>query len=357
MQLVTHEEFGENVRQIRKEDGMTQEQLARKSRLSQSVIARIESGERRVNVEEFQQVLHALGMTDPNDLLYPEPPGRHTGSETEVLEQLDPVQPEHVAGFGTYKEWLMARKDLFLNGELDFVQGCLMVGPPGTGKSISARLAGALYDCPIYRVKTDRVLSLYVGESSARLRRALEQAEDNSPCVLLFDEIERLSTTLDDVAAERLLGMLLGWLNDCDRPILTVVTSNDLKELPPELKRRGRLDEIFACGLPALETKIDLLKAHFARHNIPEAIIPNGDSIRSDTDRLEQFDKVTDRYSQAEMGAVVQEALIQAGGDPENVTWQDVMDAAESMRAQAKLEYKDVEQTIEWCKKYGTWVD
>ena len=101
------------------------------------------------------------------------------------------------------------------------------------------------------------------------LRQSLKLAEVMSPCVLWMDEIEKgiSSGEHDGGTSQRVLGTLLTWMAENDNPVFIVSTSNDIKRLPPELIRKGRLDEIFFVDLPCSSTREEIFKIHLQKRN------------------------------------------------------------------------------------------
>jgi hypothetical protein len=124
-------------------------------------------------------------------------------------------------------------------------RGLLCTGRPGTGKTIGSKWLARALGVPLLRLDVGAVMSKYVGESEQNLHRALQVVESSAPCVMLIDEIEKLFTGGDDSGVtQNLLAGLLWWLQEHDRPVLTVMTTNDDAKLPPELIRAGRVDRV-----------------------------------------------------------------------------------------------------------------
>lgn len=123
-------------------------------------------------------------------------------------------------------------------------RGLLFYGTPGTGKTSGAKFIASKLKVPLYSLDIGGVLQKYVGESERNLGNALTQLDQLAPCVLLFDEIEKLFDERDDSGVTtRILGMLLWWLQEHTSQVLTIMTTNDRDMLPPELVRPGRIDQ------------------------------------------------------------------------------------------------------------------
>lgn len=88
-----------------------------------------------------------------------------------------------------------------------------------------------------------------------------------APCVLWVDEIEKGISTgdYDSGTSQRVLATLLTWMAENRNPVFIVATANDIKSLPPELIRKGRLDEIFFVDLPAPSTHAEIYRIHLEK--------------------------------------------------------------------------------------------
>lgn len=133
-------------------------------------------------------------------------------------------------------------------------RGLLLDGPPGTGKTMGAKYIAREMGLPLYRLDIGSTMGKYVGESEKGLDAALEQADRCAPCVMLIDEIEKIFGGVmqsgDSGVSTRALSKLLWWLQEHRSRVLTVMTTNNAKALPPELVREGRIDA--ALMFPAL---------------------------------------------------------------------------------------------------------
>ena len=123
-------------------------------------------------------------------------------------------------------------------------RGLLFTGPPGTGKTMGAKFLAKELDLPLYHLEVGTLMSKFVGESEQNLQTALKQAEQSAPCVVLFDEVEKLfhTGTDDSGVTSRLLSSILWWLQEHRSKVLTIMTTNKEADIPPELYRPGRID-------------------------------------------------------------------------------------------------------------------
>ena len=135
---------------------------------------------------------------------------------------------------------------------LDPPKGVLLLGVQGCGKSLAAKAIAGGFGVPLVRLDFGTLYNKYQGETEKNLREALASTELLSPCVLWIDEIEKgLASGGDDGGvSRRVLGYLLTWMAERKAKVFVVATANAVHELPAELLRKGRFDEIFFVDLP-----------------------------------------------------------------------------------------------------------
>ena len=136
-------------------------------------------------------------------------------------------------------------------------RGLLFSGLPGTGKTSGAKFIAQSLKVPMYLLDVGGTYQKYVGSSEKNFQAALAQVEALAPCVLLLDEVEKAFDTSDESGvSRRVLGMLLWWLQEHQSQIITVMTTNDVGGIPPELIRPGRIDAAVEFeGLALLEAR------------------------------------------------------------------------------------------------------
>lgn len=212
-----------------------------------------------------------------------------------------------VGGLANLKQWLSVRKEVFLSNDkksgLDKPKGILLVGIQGGGKSLAAKAVAGVWGVPLLRLDFGTLYNKFFGETEKNIRHALELAEVMSPCVLWIDEIEKGISTgdYDSGTSQRLLATLLTWMAENDKPVFIVATANNIEALPPELIRKGRLDEIFFVDLPDAETRGEIFRIHLDKRDI--------DSNELD---LAALLELTAGFSGAEIEQVVVSALYNA---------------------------------------------
>ena len=183
-----------------------------------------------------------------------------------------------LAGFRTLKHWLQQRAWAFGPDRppgLETPKGMLLLGVQGCGKSLAAKATAGAFGVPLLRLDFGSLYNKYHGETERNLRESLQTAEVLSPCVLWLDEIEKgLATGHDDSGtARRVLGSLLTWMAERRAQVFLVATANEVSELPPELIRKGRFDEIFFVDLPPPTSRAEILSIHLRKRGLaPERV-------------------------------------------------------------------------------------
>jgi hypothetical protein len=184
----------------------------------------------------------------------------------------DTARFHEVGGLGALKRWLERRHGPFLDVEgatgLDAPRGVLLLGVQGSGKSLAAKAIAGTWGVPLLRLDFATLYNKYHGETERNLRQALKAAEAMAPCVLWIDEIEKglaVDADSDGGLSRRVLGTLLTWMGERDARVFLAATANDVTQLPPELLRKGRFDEIFFIDLPDDGTRADIFRIHLGR--------------------------------------------------------------------------------------------
>jgi AAA+ superfamily predicted ATPase len=181
-----------------------------------------------------------------------------------------------VAGLKNLKTWLERRRSAFLGepqaSKLDTPKGIMLLGVQGCGKSLAAKAVAGAWGVPLMRLDFGALYNKFLGETERNLREALKAADAMSPCVLWIDELEKgisgNNNSSDGGESRRVLGGLLTWMAERNSRVFIVATSNDIEALPPELVRKGRLDEIFFVDLPSKTAREEILRIHLIRRQL-----------------------------------------------------------------------------------------
>lgn len=201
-----------------------------------------------------------------------------TVEKSGVLEYIEPtVTMDDIGGNNRFKDWIKEIKYTFTDKAKKFgvpeAKGHLALGIPGTSKTFSAEALAGELGLPLLKLSSDKIYSRYVGESEKNIRRAFEVAQSCAPCVLLIDEIEKTlsgvgsSNNSDAGTSSRVFATVLENLNE-PNGVYTVMTSNDISQLPPELTRIGRIDALWYFSIPNIEERKEITKIHLKKVNI-----------------------------------------------------------------------------------------
>lgn len=216
-----------------------------------------------------------------------------------------------VGGLEVLKEWLEKKAKILKNMKkasafgVEVPKGVLIAGTPGCGKSLTAKASAKLLEVPLLKLDMGRIMGKYVGESEQNMRKAIALAEAISPCVLWIDELEKAFAGIGSSGGSaevttRLFGQFLTWMQDKKSAVFVVATANKILNLPPELLRKGRFDEIFYVGLPKADERENILKIHIKK--------------KKRENDLEQIDvrklvEKTEGYSGADLEGIIREAV------------------------------------------------
>ncbi len=181
-----------------------------------------------------------------------------------------------VGGMENLKEWLKKRQLAYDKEARDWglkePKGLLLLGVPGCGKSLIAKSIASSWNMPLLRLDVGKVFQGIVGSSEDNIRKAIATAEAVAPCVLWIDEIEKglsgvqSSGATDGGVTSRIFSTILTWMQEKTAPVFVVATANNINQLPPELLRKGRFDEIFFVDLPSQKEKENIFSIHLQKN-------------------------------------------------------------------------------------------
>ena len=224
------------------------------------------------------------------------------------LQTLDGFSSDQLVGMERYKRHLDYMSALFHNPEdcaknkISLPKGVLLVGLPGCGKSLAAKLTASRLSLPLLRLDVGSLMGGLLGDSEQNLRRATEVASSAAPCVLWIDELDKALSGLGGNEAggtgPRLLGALLTWMQE-QQGVYVFATANRVKELPVELLRRGRFDELWKVLLPTVAERRAMLQQKLRERGVEWQEAELAEAV-----------KQTEGFAGADLEALVREAQV-----------------------------------------------
>lgn len=263
--------------------------------------------------------------------------------------KVDSSLENSVGGLENLKMWLMQRNKAFeLKAKafgLKEPKGILLLGVPGCGKSLTAKCIAAEWKQPLLKLDIGKVFGQYIGNSESNIRQAIATAEAVAPCVLWIDEIEKglkVGGNGDGGTTSRVFSTILTWMQEKTKPVFVVATANDISQLPPELLRKGRFDEIFFVDLPTRDERKNIFRIHLQKNHVGHSNI--------DYERLADASKF---FNGAEIEETVKEAMFIAYVNNPNapyLTTDDVVKAASTIVPLAQTMKTKIDSLREWAR-------
>ncbi len=259
----------------------------------------------------------------------------------------DTTEINEIGGLEHLKSWLSLRRSRFLGDSkadgLPAPKGILILGIQGCGKSLAAKAVANAWKVPLIRLDLGMLYSKWLGETEHNMREALEHVEAMAPCVLWIDEIEKgISSDSDGLSdggvSRRILATLLVWMAERTAQVFIVATSNDVSQLPPELIRKGRLDEIFFVELPNESTREEIFCIHLKKRRL--------DPINFD---LLQLSNASDKFSGAEIEQAIVSAMYSVSTSADPVTTTSILNEIKQTRPLAVVMSEKVMALRDWA--------
>ena len=265
----------------------------------------------------------------------------------EIIEATSGI--DDIGGLDILKDWLMQRRTAFGPSAKEFglpaPKGILMLGLPGTGKSLTAKATANILQRPLLRLDAGSVFGSLVGQSEENLRTALKIAESIAPCVLWIDEIEKAfsgtksSNSSDGGTTSRVFGIMLNWMQEKKAPVFVIGTANDVKALPEEFLRKGRFDDVWFTDLPNDEERQVIWNIQIRKYG--------RDPSAYDTETLAEL---SPGFTGAEIEQTFIEAMYSAFHVNSEVKACHIMSAVNSCVPLSKMKREDINRTREWAK-------
>ncbi len=184
------------------------------------------------------------------------------------------------------------------------VRGILLVGAPGTGKTMLAKAVATERESNFISIKGPELISKYVGESEKSVREIFRKAKMAAPCIIFIDEIDAMASTRDSdytgdsMAIERVVDTLLTEMDGLQemKNVIVLAATNRPDMIDPALMRPGRFDKIIEIPIPDEETRNAIFKVHTKRMPLAKDV------------SIDELAKETEGYTGAEIENVIREA-------------------------------------------------
>ena len=201
-------------------------------------------------------------------------------------------------------------------------KGILLVGPPGTGKTMLAKAVAGESEVPFFSISGSEFVEMFVGMGAAKVRDLFKQAKEKAPCIVFIDEIDAIGKKRGGGALggnderEQTLNQLLTEMDgfEDNAGVIILAATNRPESLDPALTRPGRFDRQVPVTLPDLQGRIAILKVHAAK-------IKTAPSI--DYDKVA---RMASGASGAELANIVNEAALRAVRDHRPYATQEDME-------------------------------
>lgn len=300
----------------------------------------------------YSQVFAQFGRFDDRGIKCVTLAKRQVIRESGALEFWPAEEGESdVGGLDLLKNWLAKREKAFSEearqAGVPYPRGVALIGIPGTGKSLSAKMTSGLWKLPLLRLDVGAVFGSLLGESEQNIRKAIQLAETVSPCILWVDEMEKAfagagAGMSGSGAATRVFGTFLTWMQERKSPVFVIATANDIGALPIELM--GRFDRTFFLDLPNEIERRQIFLIHLKRAGVafPE--------------RSLRFDDLVERsrgFVGREIERVVREAQFSAFADENREIEQADIDTALAEVVPLSKSHADVIEGLQKWRKEG----
>jgi AAA+ superfamily predicted ATPase len=258
---------------------------------------------------------------------------------------------DDIGGLNNLKSWLNRRKQSFSEDAkiygLETPRGVLLLGLPGTGKSLAAKAVANAWQLPLLRLDMGKIYGGIVGQSEENMRQALQLAETLSPSILWVDEIEKglsgmqSSGSSDGGTTARVLGSFLTWMQEKEKPVFVVATANNIAQLPPELLRKGRVDEIFFVDLPVEKDRIAILNIH----------LKNRDRVDDFSEQeIQDLAIISQGFTGAELEEAVKEAMFLSFDAGRALEFEHLKTAIQNTSPLSLTMHEIIDNTRKWAK-------
>lgn len=251
-----------------------------------------------------------------------------------------------MGGLGNLKnEILLIQKCFTKEAEefgLDRPKGILLIGPPGTGKSLGAKVIANVLQLPGLRLDMSDLVSKYYGQTANNVKAGLKLADTVAPVVFFWDEVEKMfsvgATGEGNEETMRVIGALLTHIEESTAPVLRVATCNNPKNLKPEFMQR--FSHIIFVDLPKYNERKEIFAIHLKK-------------IRRDPKKynLNLLASSSEGYVGREIRNIVQKALATAFSEGKELTNEHLLEQIKKTAPMSVQKKEEIDEIRDWAEK------
>ena len=213
-----------------------------------------------------------------------------------------------------------------------------------TGKSMCAKAIAGELGLPLIKFDVSRCFAGIVGQTEGKVRSALTQVQAMAPCVILLDEVDKAGIDPrqaggDGGVSKRVMGSILTFMQESTAPMFWVLTANRADSLPPELLRKGRMDEVFSVLPPNAEERTEIIRIHLSKRK--QKMLKGAD--------LQSLVDASRGYVGAEIEAAIKEAVVDAYTDGIKVTGDTIRAQLACMKPISVAFKEDFDKMSAWA--------
>jgi SpoVK/Ycf46/Vps4 family AAA+-type ATPase len=287
----------------------------------------------------------------------------NTDGSLEYVDDSCLAKMEDIAGYDNFLDFISESKNCYtaeaIKVGIRSPKGVLLLGIPGTGKSVVATAAAKFMQLPLIKYNFGSIFQSLVGESEELQKRALNRIKAQGPCVVLIDEADKLfggiiGSGSDGGVGQRILGHLLSWMANENQEAFIIMSMNRLinpttKEpiVPVELIRAGRIDAVFYTDFPGPSERNQIFKIHMRKNGA------NWENISENT-RVKLIQE-TDRYVGSEIEQICIKAVRTAWSKRNKIQPidEEVIYAKNFVNPVAKLDQVNTLAIRDFCRTNG----